>query len=101
MIRFRPALAASVVAVAALTASAAPAAAAQSVLVRVTMHMRSDYKFDINYSDNDPNCPSVTVGSSRVITDMTTVRPAIFKVTRSRAGGYTFRKQGLGNQREV
>ena len=100
MIRFRPVLAASAVAVAALTASAAPAAAAQSVLVRVTMHMRSDYKFDINHSDNDPDCPSVTVGSSRVITDMTTVRPAIFKVTKS-GGRYTFRKQGLGNQREV
>jgi hypothetical protein len=80
--------------------SASPAfARARSVDVRISVHLRSDYRFAYDFVDtSDPDCPSTIRTSSRVVTDMPTVRPARFRITRFK-GGYAFFKRGGGRQR--
>ena len=66
--------------------SASPAyGAARSIDVKISVHLRSDYRFSYDYVDRtDPECPQTIRTSSRVVTDMPTVRPARFRVTRIR-----------------
>ena len=81
-------------------AAAAPSyGAARTIDVRITAHLRSDYRFSYDYVDtSSPDCPQTIRASSRVITDMTTVRPARFRVTPT-AAGHAFLKRGGGRQR--
>ena len=69
--------------------------------MRISAHLRSDYRFTYDYVDtSDPDCPQTIKASSRVVTDMPTVRPARFRVTRVAGGpGYAFLKRGGGPQR--
>ena len=77
-------------------ASAAP----RSIDVRISVHLRSDYRFSYDYVDtSSPDCPQTIRASSRVVTDMPTVRPARFRVTRLAANRYAFFKRGGGAQR--
>jgi hypothetical protein len=63
--------------------TASPAYGARSVEVQISAHLRSDYRFTYDWVDrSDPDCPQTIKASSRVITDMPTVRPARFRVTR-------------------
>jgi hypothetical protein len=80
--------------------AAAPAGgAARTIDVQITAHLRSDYRFSYDYVDtSSPDCPQTIRASSRVITDMTTVRPARFRVSRT-AAGHAFHKRGGGRQR--
>lgn len=44
---------------------------------------RSDYRFTYDYVDTtDPECPQTIRTSSHIVTDMPTVLPARFRVTR-------------------
>jgi hypothetical protein len=94
---------AAAVAVAALVAglAATPAfAGGQSVDVRISAHLRSDYRFAYDFVDtSSPDCPETINTSSRVVTDMTTVRPTRFRITRLNLRGrvvYQFVKRGGG-----
>ena len=80
--------------------SAPPAyGAARSIDVQISAHLRSDYRFSYDYVDtSDPDCPQTIKASSRVVTDMPTVRPARFRVTPA-ARGYAFLKRLGGRQR--
>ncbi len=72
--------------------------AARSIDVRISAHLRSDYRFTYDYVDtSDPDCPQTIRASSRVVTDMPTVRPARFEITRlARNRGYAFLKRSGG-----
>ena len=72
--------------------------AARSIDVRISAHLRSDYRFTYDYVDtSDPDCPQTIRASSRVVTDMPTVRPARSEITRlPRNGGYAFLKRSGG-----
>ena len=93
------------VAVLALVFVALPASpaygGARSIDVRVSAHLRSDYRFAYDYVDtSDPDCPQTIKASSHVVTDMPTVRPAHFRITRVAGNrGYAFLKRGGGPQR--
>ena len=80
--------------------AAAPASgAARSIEVQISAHLRSTYEFEYDYVDmSSPDCPATVRASSRVVTDMPTVRPARFRVTPA-ARGYAFLKRGGGRQR--
>ena len=84
-----------------LAGAAAPASgAARSIDVQISAHLRSDYRFSYDYVDtSDPDCPQTIRTSSRVVTDMPTVRPARFRVTRV-ANGFAFLKR-LGGRRRA
>ena len=86
----RAALAATVFLVVMVAASPAPGQS-RSVDVQMTAHLVSDYRFTYDWVDtvNDPECPATYKGSSRVVTDMTTVRPARFRIERTRSRGRT------------
>ena len=75
----------------------------RSIDVQISAHLRSDYRFTYDYVDNSsPDCPATIKASSRVVTDMTTVRPARFRITTRRARGrtiYLFQKRLGGGQR--
>ena len=84
--------------------SASPASgAARSIDVKISVHVRSDYRFSYDYVDRtDPECPQTIRTSSRVVTDMPTVRPARFRVSRiASSGGYDFVKRLGGRQRAI
>ena len=92
----RPAVAVLVLVLAGLPASLA-SAAARSIDVQVSAHLRSEYRFSYDYVDtSSPDCPQTIRASSRVVTDMPTVRPARFRVTRVAANRYAFLKRGGG-----
>ena len=75
--------------------------AARSIDVKISAHPRSDYRFTYDYVDRtDPDCPQTIKASSRVVTDMPTVRPARFRIKRV-AGSYAFLKRLGGRQRAV
>ena len=74
--------------------------AGRTIEVQISAHLRSDYRFSYDYVDtSSPDCPQTIRASSRVITDMPTVRPARFRVTRVAANRYYFLKRGGGAQR--
>ncbi len=75
----------------------------RSIDVLISAHLRSDYRFTYDYVDtSDPQCPQTIRASSRVVTDMPTVRPAQFRITRlSGDRGYAFSKRLGGAQRAV
>ena len=81
-------------------AVATPASgAARSIDVQISAHLRSNYRFTYDFVDtSSPDCPQTIRTSSRVITDMPTVRPARFRVTRV-ANGFAFLKRLGGRQR--
>ena len=79
---------------------ASPAVGAESIDVRISAHLRSDYRFTYDYVDtSSPDCPQTIKASSRVVTDMPTVRAARFRVTRVARNRYAFLKRGGGAQR--
>jgi hypothetical protein len=83
-----------------LAGAAAPPAAARSVDVKISVELRSDYRFTYDFvQTDDPDCPSTINTSSRVITDMTTVRPARFRITRLGPNRHAFLKRLGGRQR--
>lgn len=94
-----------VVLVLVLAALVAPPAsgAARSIDVQISAHLRSDYRFTYDYVDrSSAECPQTIKASSRVVTDMTTVRPARFTITPRRSRGrtiYLFQKRLGGGQR--
>jgi len=64
--------------------TASPAFGARSVDVRISVHLRSDYRFAYDFVDtSDPECPSTIRTSSHVVTDMPTVRAARFQIGRA------------------
>jgi hypothetical protein len=79
---------------------ASPASgAARSIDVQISAHLRSDYRFSYDYVDtSSPDCPQTIRASSHVVTDMPTVRPAKFRITRF-PRGYAFLKRLGGSQR--
>lgn len=78
-----------VLVVAGLTALPARGAA-RPVEVQISITLRSDYRFTYDHLDrSDPSCPATYKGSSRVVTEMTTVRPARFRIRPLRARGRT------------
>jgi len=95
-----PAVAVLVLLLAAVAASPAYGAA-RSIDVRISAHLRSDYRFTYDYVDtSDPDCPQTIKASCRVVTDMPTVRPARFRITRvAGSQGFAFLKRGGGRQR--
>jgi hypothetical protein len=96
----RPFIAVLLGAVAAL-APATAEAGRQSTTVTVSAHLRSDYRWSIDNQDtSDPECVTTSSGQSRVITDMTTVRPATYRITRVR-GGFVLRKRRGGGQKDA
>ena len=81
------------------TPASAAYGATRTIEVRISAHLRSDYRFAYDYVDtSDPDCPSTINTSSHVVTDMTTERAARFRITRLK-GGYAFFKRGGGRQR--
>ena len=74
---------------------------ARSIDLQLSAHLRSDYRFTYDYVDtSDPSCPQTIKASSRVVTDMPTVRPARFRITREAGNrGYAFLKRLGGRQR--
>jgi hypothetical protein len=75
----------------------------RSIDARISVHVRSDYRFAYAFTErDDPDCPITYDVSSQVVADVTTDRPARYRITRvrgPRGGGYDFRKH-LGGQRE-
>ena len=63
--------------------------------MQISAHLRSDYRFAYDYVDmSDPDCPQTIKASSHVVTDMPTVRPARFRITRVAGNrGYAFLKR--------
>jgi hypothetical protein len=95
------AVAVLVVLLAALPASAAYGAP-RSINVQISAHLRSEYRFTYDYVDtSSPDCPQTIRASSRVVTDMPTVRKARFRIMRVRGsrGGFAFLKRLGGRQR--
>ena len=84
-----------------LLLGAAGARADVSIDVQISAHLRSDYRFTYDYVDtSSPDCPQTIKTSSRVVTDMPTVRPARFRITRVAGNrGYAFLMRGGGRQR--
>jgi len=80
--------------------AASPAyGAARTIDLEISAHLRSDYRFTYDFVDtSSPDCPQTINASSHVVTDIPTVRPARFRVTRT-AAGYAFLKRGGGRQR--
>lgn len=99
----RAALVATVLVLAALAAAAPAHGQRGSIQVQISAHLRSDYRFTYDYVDrSSAECPQTIKASSRVVTDMTTVRPARFRITPRRARGrtiYLFQKRLGGGQR--
>lgn len=87
--------------------AAAPALGQKrSIDVQMTAHLVSDYRGVSDYVDrvNDPECPVTAKGSTNVVADMTTVRPARFRVTRYSARGgtiYEFAKRHRPSDRDA
>ena len=74
--------------------------AARSIDVKISANLRSDYRFTYDYVDmSSPDCPQTIKASSHVVTDMPTVRPARFRVTRLARNRYAFVKRLGGAQR--
>jgi hypothetical protein len=71
--------------------------------VQITAHLRSDYRFSYDFVDRSrADCHATIKASSRVVTEMTTVRPARFRIVPLRARGrtiYDLRKNLSGSQR--
>ena len=92
-------VAAFVLLLAGLTAEPA-LGAARSIDVQISAHLRSDYRFTYDFVDtSSPDCPETISTSSRVVTEMPTVRPARFRITRLNLRGrvvYQFEKRGGG-----
>jgi len=89
-----------VLALAAVAAPAAADAARRTATVTITAHLRSEYRFSIDwFNRDDPECPSTSKGESRVITDMRTVRPATYRITRYGRRGFGWVKRlGVGQK---
>ncbi len=87
----------------AVAAEPAVAGGNRSIDVRISAHLISDYRFTYDYVDRSSSeCPATIKASSRVVTDMTTVRPARFRITRTRSRGrtiYLLQKRLGGGQR--
>lgn len=75
----------------------------RSVDVRISVHVRSDYRFAYAFTErDDPDCPITYDVASQVVADVTTDRTARYRVTRypGPRGGYDFQKRLGGGQRE-